>query len=123
MLTERKQPKSEALTGVDCAWLRLDTPHNSMTVTALLVFDDPLDFDDLRHLVTTRLLPFRRFRQRVQRPGGLARPRWQLVDDFALDAHVKRCTLAPDADLHTLVARLLNDPLDPHEPLWDMHLV
>lgn len=123
MLTERPQPKSEALTGVDCAWLRLDTPTNSMTVTALLVFDDPIDFDELRRVVVARLLPFRRFRQRVLRTGGWARPRWQLVDDFSLDAHLKRLTIVPGADLQLLVAQLLNDPLDPNEPLWDMHVV
>jgi diacylglycerol O-acyltransferase len=123
MPIDRILPATEALNGVDCAWLRLDTPSNAMTITGIMWFEDPIAFEDYRRVINERWVPFRRFRQRVVRPGGLARPHWELADDFDIDDHVKRITLPPGQDLRELVAKLVNGNLDYSKPLWDMHLV
>ncbi len=123
MSNDRILPATEAFNGVDCAWLRLDTPSNSMTITGIFWFEDPIPFEDYRRVISERWVPFRRFRQRVVRPGGLARPHWELADNFDIDDHVKQLTLAPGQDLRELVAKLVNGNLDYSKPLWDMHLV
>ena len=59
-------------------------------------------------------------------PGGLGRPVW--VDDphFNLDYHVRHTALPPpgsEADLDTLMGRLMSQELDRHRPLWEAWMV
>lgn len=120
-------PRGEPLSGADSAWWRMDRPDNPMVITAVLVFDTPLEFARLRAAVEARLLAHPRFRQRVAEPrfpwGPLA---W--VDDaaFSLDNHVRRLPLpAPrdEAALQSLVGREMSRPLDRDRPPWRMDLV
>ena len=35
---------SEAMSGADAAWLRMDRPTNLMVINAVLLFDEPIDW-------------------------------------------------------------------------------
>jgi len=114
----------EPLSGVDAAWLRMDEPTNLMTITAVLVLEDPMDLATLKELLRERFLGFTRFRQRVRNPDGA--PVWELDPHFDLDRHVRRSGLPAPADQDALkerVSELMSDPLDRSKPLWEMQLI
>ena len=114
----------EPLSGVDAAWLRMDEPTNLMTITAVLVLEDPMDVATLKELLRERFLGFTRFRQRVRDPDGS--PYWELDPHFDLDRHVHRSALPGEAgrtELKARVSELMSDPLDREKPLWEMQLI
>jgi diacylglycerol O-acyltransferase len=117
----------EALSPVDAAWYHMDGPANPAVITALMLTRRPLAFARLRRLCSERLLGFARFRQRVVEQGlAWPTPHWQAIEPFDIGRHLHHVALpAPhdDAALRRLVADLASAPLDPHEALWQMHLV
>jgi diacylglycerol O-acyltransferase / wax synthase len=118
----------ESLSNVDAAWLRMETSTNLMTITALMTFDEPLDFQQLKTDIEDRLLLFDRFRQKVVHPrlSLLGRPRWVEDEHFALRSHLRRVALPHPGDqgtLQDLVSELMSTPLDYSKPLWQMHVV
>lgn len=125
MASGRKQ--SETFSHVDAAWLHIDTPTNMAMITGVLMFDRPLDFARVKATVECRLLPVRRFRQRVKEPllrVGL--PRWETDPHFDLDAHLSRIRLPAPGDqgaLQKLAGELMSTPLDFSRPLWHFHFV
>jgi diacylglycerol O-acyltransferase / wax synthase len=110
--------------GADSSWWHMERPTNQMAVTAVLIFDGPLDQDGLRALVRSRLLRHDRFRQRVEESTlGFGRPRWVPDPDFSLDAHVLTISLPEGAgqkELQALVGREMSRSLDSDRPLWRM---
>jgi WS/DGAT/MGAT family acyltransferase len=97
----------------------MDTPHQPMVVTILLVLAEPLAEERLRAVLRQRLLLFARFRQRLVREGG--RHAWIEDEAFDLNAHLERRRLPEPADqraLAALVGELASQPLDPSRPLW-----
>jgi len=62
--------RPNAMSCPDITWSRMDTPANRMMATAVMMFDEPLDFERLKQGVERRLLTFDRFRQRVVHDGG-----------------------------------------------------
>lgn len=114
----------EPLSGVDAAWLRMDEPTNRMTITAVLVLEEPMDVDALKDLLEERFLGFTRFRQRVRDVEDS--PYWELDPHFDLNLHVHRSALpghADRAELKARVSELMGEPLDREKPLWDMEVV
>ena len=114
----------EPLTGVDAAWLRMDDPTNLMTITAVLVLEDPIDVGTFKSLLEERLLGFTRFRQRVRTPDSS--PIWEYDPHFDLDQHVRRAALpgaAGPEELKARVGELMSMPLDRSKPLWHMELI
>jgi ZIP family zinc transporter len=82
--------------------------------------DEPLRREDLAALVATRLLPRGKFGHRVDLPGGLAAPRWQVAAAVDLCWHVAETALpAPtDTALQAFVAAVIEAPLPRDRPLW-----
>ena len=117
----------ETFSSVDTAWLHMDTPTNLAVITGVMSFPEPLDFDRLRMTVEARLLPFNRFRQRVQEGSLLpGRPRWEYDPDFDIDYHVQRIELPEPGDhaaLQDLVGDMMSTPLDRSRPLWQFFYV
>ncbi len=113
----------ERMSGVDRAWLRMDSARNPMVIVGLFAFAEPLAFGRLSRLFAQRLLRYRRFRQRVDE--DLAGHWW--VDDpsFRLANHLKKSRLdqAGDAALRAHLDRLVAQPLDFARPLWEMHFI
>jgi WS/DGAT/MGAT family acyltransferase len=120
--------RNQSLSNVDVAWYQMEVPTNLMMITGLLVFDEPVDFDRLRHLLETQLVgQYRRFRQRVvQRRSRFGRPYWQDDPNFDITSHLHRVGLPAPGDheaLEKLVSDLMSTPLDFGKPLWQFHLV
>src|ERR1700719_3736156 len=116
--------KSERMSSVDTAWLRMDRPSNLMMICGVLIFGERLTLARLKATLSDRFLRFKRFRQRaVQTPTGAY---WADDQHFDIGAHVRRIKLrgpAGKAELETLVSNLMATPLDPSKPLWQFHLV
>ncbi|HXV75839.1 MAG TPA: wax ester/triacylglycerol synthase family O-acyltransferase [Candidatus Polarisedimenticolaceae bacterium] len=114
-----------SFTGSDSFWLRMDAPTNLMMISAVLLFEQPLDHARLRRVVRERLLPVDRFRDRVVRAAdGTAR--WERHPALDLDQHLVVLRLPEPADeaaLCAAVGRLMSEPLDPSRPLWQFHLI
>ena len=114
----------QRMSGVDTAWLRMDSAANSMVIVGITVTETPVRPAEFRRLVRDRFLCFPRFRQRpVSDALGAS---WVEDADFDLDAHVKLVALTgPDGrtELAALAADLASTPLDASRPLWQIHLV
>jgi diacylglycerol O-acyltransferase / wax synthase len=116
--------KSESMSSVDVAWLRMDRPSNLMVICGVLVLRERVSIARLRSTVASRFLRFSRFRQRPASSAG--RYRWESDDGFDLVRHVKTARLprgAGESELEALVSDLVSTPLDPRHPLWDFHLI
>src|SRR5215212_7030185 len=116
--------RSERLSRVDTAWMRMEDPTNLMMVTGLLVFDQPLNFARLQQTIEQRLLSFDRFHQKVVNASGT--PHWQADPHFTIRAHLHRIALpAPhdQAALQDLVSTLMSTPLDLSKSPWQFHLI
>jgi WS/DGAT/MGAT family acyltransferase len=116
--------KRERISPVDTAWLRMDRPTNLMMIVGIMMFDGAMDYARLRRTLEARLLPYRRFRQKVVHDATGAW--WEDDAEFDLDAHLHHVALpAGDhkAELQKMAAELMSTPLDPNRPLWSFHLV
>jgi diacylglycerol O-acyltransferase len=114
----------EPLSAVDHAWLRMDQPDNLMVINGCLVLDQNLDRERLRSLLEKRLLPIRRFRQRILYHKG--NPHWEPDPGFDLDAHVLESdlpALGDDEALRNVVSELMSEPLKLDRPLWRFHIL
>ena len=114
----------ERMSGVDHAWLRMDSPRNLMMIVGVWILGAPLGAAELGERLRTRLLGFDRFRQRVEPDATGAS--WVDDDDFRLERHLRTLRLpAPggEEELRALVGRLASRPLDLRHPLWQFHLV
>jgi WS/DGAT/MGAT family acyltransferase len=113
---------AEALTAVDAAWLRMDRPTNLMMICGMMMLEGPVDLQQLRALIRSRMLCFHRFRQHVVDAGGS--PYWEIDADFDLDWHVRHIALpAGDATLQEITGDLISTALDPRKPMWQFHLI
>ena len=120
------------LTGLDGAFLALESPTTHLHIMGVMVFD-PADvpggvgFRRIRSRIGERVPLVPPFRMRmVEVPFGLQHP--TLVDDpeFDLDYHVRRVSLPSPGgtvELCDLVADLAARPLDRARPLWEFHVV
>lgn len=114
----------EPLSAVDHAWLRMDDPDNLMIINGCLVLDLNLSRERFKPILEKRLLPIRRFRQRILYHQG--DPHWELDPGFDLDAHVlERDLPAPgdDGALRAVVSELMSQPLKLDRPLWRFHIL
>lgn len=116
--------KRERISPVDTAWLRMDRPTNLMMIVGVMMFEGAMDYARLRRTLEARLLPYRRFRQKVEHDATGAY--WVDDEDFDLDRHLHHAALpAGDhkVELQKMAADLMSIPLDPNRPLWSYHLV
>lgn len=124
----------ERLSGLDHAFLHFETPESYMHLGLTAVFaagslarpDGGIDIERIRAHVASRLHLLPRYRQRLQFVPLTLDPVWVDDDEFDLDYHVRHHHLprpGSDAQLKTLVARLLERPLDRKRPLWEMSFI
>lgn len=117
----------EPFSKVDTAWLRMDSPTNLAIITGVIELPEQLDFERLKATIQARLLPFKRFRQRIYEPDSLlGSPFWEFDPDFDLDYHLQRGCLPEPGDHHLLqifVGELMRVPLDRRRPLWQIYYV
>jgi WS/DGAT/MGAT family acyltransferase len=118
------------LSTADASFYQLENTDTPMYVGTLLILRKPragLSYEALLSTVERRLPQIPRYRQKVREVSmGLARPVWIDDRDFDITYHIRRSALpSPGSDdqLHELIARLAERPLDRARPLWEMYLV
>jgi len=80
--------RSERITPVDTWWLRMDRPHNPMTIVAVWILEGPVALDRLENQLFERHLTYRRYRQKVE--FALGGPYWRDDPHLYLAHHIKR---------------------------------
>jgi diacylglycerol O-acyltransferase len=122
----------QQLTGLDAAFLAMETPAMYGHVGSICILDPstastPLTLANLTDLIESRLHLIPPFRRRlVDVPLGLDQPYWIEDPDFDIEYHVRELALpAPgdDAQLAEQAARLHARHLDRRRPLWEMYLI
>ena len=115
------------MTNADNFWLCMDDPTNLMMITSFMEFEDRIDFKRLRATIESRVSSFPRFRKKVVRPvSGMGTPSWEMDRHFDIRSHLHRVALPSPggkAELQEMVSDMMADPLDPHKPLWQVHLI
>jgi WS/DGAT/MGAT family acyltransferase len=118
------------LSGLDQSFLHFETPTAYMHVALTAIFDPGslsvedggIDFTSIRSHIAARLHLIPRYRQRLHFTPLLNEPLWVDDAEFDLEYHVRHSHLptpGTEAQLKTLVARLLERPLDRRRPLWE----
>ena len=121
---------SEQLSGMDAAFLALETPEMPMHVVGVLLLD-PADGgfsrERLREVIANRLHRMPPFcRQLVDVPLSLDKPYWHYDTAVDVDAHVVDVTLPAPGDLAALghfVGDVATARLDRSRPLWQLYVV
>jgi WS/DGAT/MGAT family acyltransferase len=122
----------QRLTGLDAAFLSLETPTAHMQIMGIAVVDPTtsahgFSCEHVREVLEARLHLIPPFRRRlVEVPLGLHTPLWIEDPDFDLDYHLRRAALpAPggEAELAAFVADVASRPLDRTHPLWEAYVV
>jgi diacylglycerol O-acyltransferase / wax synthase len=116
------------LSNADAAWLHMDRPSNLMVINSVLLFERPVDWDQVKEITQERLVErYPKFRQRVVESHlPLLAPNWEDDPDFALEHHMHHLALPPPGDaaaLQELVGDLMTMPLDRNRPLWHEYMV
>lgn len=120
-------PSPERMSRVDTAWLRMDTPENLMMIVGVWFLKPRISIEALRERCAEKLLPYRRFTQRVREDAIGAE--WVTDRDFELERHVQAGQIdiepgqAPMEALQAHVGMLASQPLDPAHPLWQIDLI
>src|SRR6059058_3852219 len=122
----------QQLTGLDAAFLAMETPSVYGHVGSVCVIDpssapEPLTLERLMRVIESRLHLIPPFRRRlVTVPFGLDQPYWIEDPDFDLEFHVRELALpepGDDRQLAEQAARLHARPLDRRRPLWELYLI
>jgi diacylglycerol O-acyltransferase / wax synthase len=119
------------LTGLDAAFLYMETPTTFGHVTALMIFERPNpDYNPYAAVyakyasLVGQLEPLRR--RLVGVPFGLDHPYWVADPNFDLDFHVREIHLARPGMVDQLaeqVSRIVGRPMDRSRPLWEVYVI
>ena len=122
----------QRLSGMDTAFLYLETPTTHMQVQAVMVLDPSTvpggySFQKIRAHLAKRLPSIPEFRRRLASvPFDLHRPVWFDDPDFDLDYHLHHVAV-PAPGSQEQVADIIGDiagrPLDRSRPLWDFWVI
>jgi diacylglycerol O-acyltransferase len=122
---------SEQLSGMDSAFLSMETPESPMHVVGVLVLDPAagkgFSIDRLREVIAERvplMAPF--CRSLVEVPLDLDKPYWHYDTAVDLSQHVEYGRLPAPGDLHSLgdfVGKIAGELLDRSKPLWQMYVL
>ncbi|HEY9066030.1 MAG TPA: wax ester/triacylglycerol synthase family O-acyltransferase, partial [Burkholderiaceae bacterium] len=121
------QPRSQRMSRVDTAWLRMDNDVNLMMIVGVWLLRPGITHAALCRRVEDKLLKYERFRQKVVQDAMGAS--WVADDAFDIQRHVVHHALQREPGqserqaLQAEVGALANTPLDPAHPLWQFHLI
>lgn len=122
----------EQLSGLDTAFLNLETASTPLHVGSAVIIDgatlpDGWGYDAVHDLIASRLDRLPPFRWRlVQVPFGIDLPYWIEDPDFDLEFHLRRSGIPKPGgprELAEVVARIHARPLDRTRPLWELYIV
>ncbi len=120
------------LSGIDAAFLHLESPEMPMHVGSLNVLELPAGyggdfFEDVKACLAERLHLADVFTRKLAlMPFDLSNPVWVEDEDIDLDHHVRHITLpkpGSNAQLQQYVARLHSTLLDRSRPLWEFFVI
>jgi WS/DGAT/MGAT family acyltransferase len=119
------------LSGLDAAFLHMETATTFGHVTGLMIFEPPAgEFAPYAAVhakyssLVGELEPLRR--RLVEVPFGLDHPYWVFDPKFDLDYHVRELNLArpgSDKQLSQQISRIVGRPLDRSRPLWEVYVI
>ena len=122
----------QQLTGLDAAFLALETTNSTGHVGGVSILDPkdapaPLTLARLTQVLGDRLplIPVLR-RKLLNVPFGLDQPYWVDDPDFDIEYHIREIALprpGSAAQLTEQVSRLHARPLDRSRPLWEIYLI
>jgi diacylglycerol O-acyltransferase len=120
------------LTGLDTAFLNLETRATPMHVGAAIIIDgdsapEGWGYEMIRDLIASRLdrLPPMRWKL-VDVPLGIDLPFWIDDPDFDLEFHLRRSGIPRPGgprELAEVVERIHARPLDRDHPLWELYVI
>lgn len=120
------------LSGLDAAFLHMESPETPMHVGGLSILELPPGYtgnfiDDVRQHIENRkhLAPIFE-RKLVHMPFDIANPIWVMDDDLDIDYHLRHVIVPPPAtrkSVDRLVSRLHSSLLDRSRPLWEMYVL
>ncbi|MEO6988614.1 MAG: wax ester/triacylglycerol synthase family O-acyltransferase [Aquihabitans sp.] len=122
----------QRLTGLDAAFLYLETPTHHMHVAMTMVLDPSTipggySFEGLKEFIRGRLHLVPPFHRRlVEVPLNLAHPVWVEDPNFDIDYHIRRIGCpAPGGrrELGEMAGQIASTPLDRSKPLWELWVV
>ncbi len=120
------------LSGIDSAFLYLETPTTHMQVQAVMLLDPSTvpggySFEKIKTLLASRLPMLPEFRRRLAFvPFDLHRPVWFDDPDFDFDYHVRHIAVPPPGrpdQLADIVGDIASRPLDRSRPLWEFWVI
>jgi diacylglycerol O-acyltransferase / wax synthase len=122
---------SEQLSGMDSAFLALETPESPMHVVGILVLDpaagEGFSIQRLRDVIAERVPLMPPFcRRLIEVPLDLDKPYWHYDTSVDLAEHVFFAKLPAPGDLRALgdfVGKIASVRLDRSKPLWEMHVL
>lgn len=121
----------EQLTGVDAAFLYLETNATFGHVSSLIVYDPKegpgATYERTKQVFAERLHLLHPMRRKlVEVPFNLDHPYWVEDPDLDLDFHIRQTAVPPpggDEQLADLVSRIIARPLDRARPLWELYVI
>lgn len=126
-MDEESPVRKRRLSGVDAAFLYLESEDLPLSVAGVFIFDGPIPFGKFVRTVESRLDLFPRCRQIVvPSPFNLSYPTWEDAPRFDIRQHIFRTRLeAPggEAELEAFAGRMLSRVMDRGQPLWDVHVI
>lgn len=120
------------LSGMDAAFLYLETPTMHMRVQAVMVLDPSTvpggySFEKIKAHLAGRLPLLPAFRRRLAHvPFDLHRPVWFDDPDFDFDYHVRHIAVPPPGtteQLASVVGDIASRPLHRSRPLWEFWVI
>ncbi|HKJ57225.1 MAG TPA: wax ester/triacylglycerol synthase family O-acyltransferase [Nitriliruptoraceae bacterium] len=125
------QGHGDRLSGLDTAFLELETPTQHMHVGGVFLFrpgpDSTFTFEHFQRLVRSRMHRVPRYRQKLAWPPlGMAHPMWVDDPNFDLAYHVRHAALPRPGGQDQLLeyaGRILSRQLDRQRPLWELYVV
>ena len=120
------------LSGVDSAFLHLESPEMPMHIGSLNVLDLPPDYsgdfyEDTKAHIMQRMHMAEVFTRKLAlMPLDISNPVWVEDEDIDLDYHIRHVTLpkpGTNRQLQQYVARLHSSLLDRSRPLWEFFVI
>ncbi|HVS13858.1 MAG TPA: wax ester/triacylglycerol synthase family O-acyltransferase [Thermoanaerobaculia bacterium] len=121
------RPHSGRLTATDASFLYFERDEAPMHIGALCLFEGVVPYEPYVETIAAKLALLPRFREKiVPAPLALGHPTWESDEEFDVRNHVVLHQLpgpGGEAELRTLVNRLIAGKMRRDRPLWELHLV
>lgn len=120
------------LSGLDAAFLHLETPETPMHVGGLSMYELPPEYqgdfvaDVVKHIQNRMHLAPIFQRKLVHMPFDLANPVWVMDEHLDIEHHIRHVIVPPPASraqVDRLVSRIHSSLLDRSRPLWEMYVL